>query len=62
MGIVNAVKTLSQSLGPVVTGALAQRSKFRVAFVIAGGLKIVCNILMLAMPLGYRTQEKRVEE
>lgn len=62
MGIVNAVKTLSQSLGPVVTGALAQRSKFRVAFVIAGGLKIVCNILMLAMPLGYRIQEERTEE
>jgi hypothetical protein len=33
MGIANVVKTLSQSLGPVVTGALAQRGKFWVAFV-----------------------------
>lgn len=55
MGIVNVVKTLSQSLGPVVTGALAQRGKFWAAFLIAGSLKIVYDTLMLAMFLGYRT-------
>ena len=62
MGIVNVVKTLSQSLGPVVTGALAGRGKFWIAFVVAGGLKIVYDILMLGMFLGYRTQEERAEE
>jgi hypothetical protein len=41
MGIVNVVKTLSKSLGPVATSALARRDKFWVAFVIAGSLKIV---------------------
>jgi MFS family permease len=62
MGIVNVVKTLSQSLGPVATGALAGRGKFWIAFVISGGLKIVYDILMLAMFLGYRTQEERAQE
>jgi MFS family permease len=62
MGIVNVVKTLSQSLGPVVTGALAGRDKFWIAFVVAGGLKLVYDILMLGMFLGYRTQEERAEE
>jgi hypothetical protein len=62
MGIVDVVKTLSQRLGPVVTGASAPGSKFRVAFVIAVDLKIVYDILMIAMFLGYRTQEERAEE
>jgi MFS family permease len=62
MGLVNVVKTLSQSLGPVITGALAGRGKFWIAFVIAGGLKIVYDILMLGMFLGYHTQEERAQE
>jgi Major Facilitator Superfamily len=62
MGIVNVVKTLSQSLGPVVTGILAGKGKFWVAFVVAGALKIAYDVLMLGMFLGYRTQEERAEE
>ena len=62
MGTVNVVKTLSQSLGPVVTGALAGRGKFWIAFVVAGCLKIAYDIMMLAMFLGYRTQEERAEQ
>ncbi|RMZ91210.1 hypothetical protein DV736_g1534, partial [Chaetothyriales sp. CBS 134916] len=38
MGIVNVVKTLSQSAGPLITGALAAASIFWVAFVTAGRL------------------------
>ena len=62
MGIVNVVKTLSQSLGPVITGTLAGRGKFWIAFVVAGCLKIVYDILMLGMFLGYRTQEERADD
>ncbi len=62
MGMVNVVKTLSQSLGPVVTGTLAGRGKFWIAFVVAGALKLAYDVLMLALFLGYRTQEERAEE
>ena len=62
MGAVNVVKTLSQSVGPVATGALAQRSLFWVAFVVAGGLKLLYDVLILGMFLGYRTVEERAEE
>jgi predicted MFS family arabinose efflux permease len=61
MGLVNVVKTLSQSLGPVVTGTLAGRGRFWVAFVVAGALKLGYDVLMLGMFLGYRTQEERAE-
>lgn len=62
MGLVNVVKTLTQSLGPVVTGILANRHMFGLAFIIAGALKIMYDILMLAMFFGYRTVEERAEE
>ena len=62
MGAVNVVKTLSQSSGPFITGALAQRSLFWVAFIMAGGLKLLYDVLILGMFLGYRTVEERAEE
>ena len=62
MGIVNVVKTLSQSLGPVMTGVLAQNSLFWVSFVTAGSLKLLYDFLMLALFLGYRTVEEEAEE
>ena len=62
MGISNVVKTLSQSIGPVVTGALAERSLFWVAFVTAGALKLFYDFLILAMFLGYKTIEERAEQ
>lgn len=62
MGTVNVVKTLSQSLGPVVTGTLAGQDRFWIAFVMAGALKLSYDVLMLALFLGYRTQEERAEE
>ncbi|KAK5086218.1 hypothetical protein LTR70_000004 [Exophiala xenobiotica] len=36
MGIINVIKTMSQSVGPVITGRLAGSGKFWVAFVLAG--------------------------
>ena len=62
MGAVNVVKTLSQSTGPVVTGAFAERSLFWVAFVTAGALKLLYDFLILGMFLGYQTVEERAED
>lgn len=62
MGTVNVVKTLSQSIGPVVTGVLAERHLFWISFLLAGGLKLAYDFLMLAMFLGYRTVEERAEQ
>ena len=39
MGALNTVKTAAQSAGPLVTGVLADKKHFGVAFVIAGFMK-----------------------
>lgn len=49
MGVVNVVKTLSQSSGPSLTGHLAGEGRFWVAFVVAGGLKAVYDLLLLGL-------------
>ena len=49
MGLVNVVKTAAQSLGPVVTGVLADSSLFWVSFVCAGSLKACYDLGMLAL-------------
>lgn len=61
MGVVNVVKTLSQSAGPVVTGWLAGMGRFWIAFVVAGAMKASYDLGMLRMFLGYKTQEERAE-
>ena len=58
MGVVNVVKTLSQSGGPVVTGWLAGLGKFWIAFLIAGALKAGYDLAILKMFLGYRSREE----
>ena len=57
MGIINIVKTFSQSLGPLVTGALYERKLYWVAFLAAGTLKVTYDLGMLAMFASYRTRE-----
>lgn len=49
MGIVNTVKTMSQSAGPLITGSLASDGRFWIAFVLAGGLKASYDVAMLYM-------------
>ena len=61
MGIVNVVKTLSQSGGPVLTGWLAGTSRFGVAFLVAGGLKAGYDLMMLKLFLGYRGREEETK-
>ncbi|KAL9026174.1 MAG: hypothetical protein Q9196_005118 [Gyalolechia fulgens] len=62
MGVVNVVKTLSQSGGPVVTGLLAGVKKFWIAFLLAGALKAGYDLAMLRMFLGYRSREETAAE
>ena len=58
MGIVNVVKTLSQSAGPVVTGWLAGLDKFWLAFLLAGSLKASYDLGMLRLFLGFKGREE----
>lgn len=36
MGIINVVRTTGLSVGPIITGALAEKGKFEIAFVLSG--------------------------
>lgn len=58
MGVVNILKTLSQSSGPSVTGVLAGHDRFWVAFVVAGSLKATYDLLLLAF-FGGRVKPKQ---
>ncbi|KAF2183803.1 para-aminobenzoate synthase [Zopfia rhizophila CBS 207.26] len=65
MGIVNIVKTLSQSGGPVITGFLAGDDHFWVAFVVAGSMKAAYDLALLTLFAGKvhkKEQEPGVEE
>lgn len=56
MGIVNTLKTVSQSAGPVITGVLAANGKFWIAFVAAGMLKASYDLGLLAMFVGFKVR------
>ena len=58
MGVVNVVKTLAQSVGPVATGWLAGIGKFWIAFLVAGAMKVVYDLTMLKMFLGFKSREE----
>jgi len=62
MGAINVVKTSAQSLGPLITGVLAQHNLFWAAFVAAGTLKATYDLGMLAVFAGHKTHEERDEE
>ena len=62
MGTLNVAKTASQSLGPLVTGILADKNLFWVAFLLAGCLKAIYDVGMLLLFVGYRTREERAVE
>ncbi len=49
MGVINVVKTMAQSLGPLITGLLADRDLFWVSFVCAGALKATYDLGLLAV-------------
>lgn len=62
MGLINVVKTSSQSLGPFITGLLADRNLFWVAFLCAGSLKSCYDLGMLAVFARHKTPEDVAEE
>ncbi|GKZ77864.1 hypothetical protein AnigIFM56816_000654 [Aspergillus niger] len=59
MGSINVVKTCAQSLGPLLTGILADRGVFGLSFTIAGILKAVYDIGMLLSFAGKEKQQRR---
>lgn len=62
MGFFNVVKTSAQSMGPLITGVLAEHKLFWVAFVAAGSLKATYDLGMLAVFAGHKTHEERAAE
>ncbi len=62
MGTINVVKTSAQSLGPLITGVLASKNLFWVAFVTAGSLKAAYDLGMLAVFAGTKPREEQQRE
>jgi MFS family permease len=62
MGFINVVKTSAQSLGPLITGVLAEKNLFWVAFLMAGSLKATYDIGMLLVFANHQSREEREEE
>jgi MFS family permease len=62
MGIVNTVKTASQSSGPLITGFLAGGGSFWVSFLLAGMLKGGYDLGLLAMFLHTKIEGEEVEQ
>ena len=59
MGITNVVRTSGQSVGPIVTGALAGAHVFWVAFVLAGGIVAAYGFGLWAL---FEGREARAEK
>lgn len=62
IGTINVVKTFSQSLGPLITGVLADKNLFWVAFVAAGCMKATYDLGLLAVFAGHKTREEQAVE
>lgn len=58
--MINVVKTSAQSLGPLITGILAEHRLFWVAFVAAGSLKACYDLGMLVVFASHRPREDEV--
>ena len=59
MGLVNVTKTVSQSLGPLITGLLADANVLWLSFICAGALKACYDLGLLALFRNY--QRERTE-
>ncbi|KAF5968777.1 multidrug resistance transporter protein [Fusarium bulbicola] len=49
IGLINVAKTTSQSLGPLITGLLADSNYFWVSFIMAGSLKVCYDLGFLGL-------------
>ncbi|KAH8658173.1 major facilitator superfamily domain-containing protein [Xylariales sp. PMI_506] len=61
MGTVNVVKTTAQTLGPLITGILADRGLLWVCFVMAGSLKASYDIGLLILFKNKERERERAE-
>lgn len=59
MGIINVVKTFTAGLGPGLTGVLFDHNLAWTAFVMAGSLKVVYDLGMLAVFKGHESREDK---
>jgi MFS family permease len=62
MGAINVVKTLAQSVGPVVTGFLAEKNLFWVAFFIAGSLKATYDLSLLGVFANHQSRDEAQDD
>lgn len=62
MGSINVVKTSAQSMGPLITGVLADRGFFGASFTLAGILKCVYDIGILISFVGLEKGRERERE
>lgn len=57
MGITSTLRTMASTIGPTLTGALAQSDKFWVAFVIGGTLRLAYDFGLWAMFINMKLYE-----
>ncbi|KAH8178536.1 major facilitator superfamily protein [Sarocladium implicatum] len=57
MGITSTLRTMAATIGPTLTGALAQSDKFWVAFVIGGALRLAYDFGLWAMFINMKLYE-----
>lgn len=62
MGGINVVKTCSQSLGPLITGVLSGHGVMGTSFILAGVLKAIYDLGMLASFAGRDPSRRRTED
>ncbi|KAH6894669.1 major facilitator superfamily domain-containing protein [Thelonectria olida] len=62
MGLMNVLKTLAQSVGPSVTGALVHSNLFWVAFLCSGSLKAAYDLGVLTLFKSHEHDRHREEE
>lgn len=61
MGMINVMKTMSQSVGPIVTGVLAGKDLFGVSLMLAAGSKVIYDLSLLVLFSGHESQKKEAE-
>ncbi|VUC29329.1 unnamed protein product [Clonostachys rosea] len=60
LGLVNVVKTSAQSMGPLITGVLADSNYFYISFICAGSLKACYDLGLLAVFKNHEADRKKV--
>ncbi len=61
MGMINVVKTFSSSIGPQITGLLAEKDLFWISFVSAGALKATYDLGVLAVFANHVSREDKAK-